>query len=409
MQNKASSTKVCIIGGGPAGLMAAHVLAKAGIEIHIYDQKASVGRKFLIAGEGGLNLSNANPLDYFAAQYLPKPNRFSKYLSAFSPEDTRHFFQSIGIETYVGSSGKIFPTKEHQPSHVLKAWIKKLKALNVQFHTKHKWVSFKEDALLFEDQHSNDIIVNADAYLFAMGGASWPETGSDSLWIKQFEKEGLKCHPPQVSNCGFHTSFSEAFIEKHKNTSIKNCSLNYKGITIKGECNIRTYGLEGIPVYGLSSALRDAIIQDKKATAKLDLKPSWTKEKLFQKIQEKKENTSISEHLYRHIKLSKNAIALLRELLSKKTFTDDSLLATNIKSLSICFHDMRPMSEAISSAGGLCFSELDEQLMLVNKPAYFAAGEMLNWEVRTGGYLLQGCFSTGYIAGKGILNYLSNT
>ncbi len=393
---------IVIIGAGPAGLMAAEVLASVCHHVAVYDRMPSVGRKFLMAGRGGLNLTHSEPLERFVTRYHETESWLAPYIKSFTPDDLRRWCESLGQETFIGSSGRIFP-KAMKAAPLLRAWLNRLNGSGVKFHLKHNWLGWQHDKLKFTDAEGKEILVTADATMLALGGASWPRLGSDGSWMNILKEQGLDISPLRPSNCGFETNWSKYFSDKFAGTPLKSVAVMHEEHSRKGELMITKTGIEGGAIYAISSSLREAIIKHKMAVLRLDLSPNLSIDALSQKLAAPRGDKSLSTYLKR-LGFSSVAISLLYETNSKDKITQATPceLAKLIKSVPIMLTATSGITRAISSAGGIKRSELDEHFMLVKKPNVYAIGEMLDWEAPTGGYLLQACFSTAVAAAKNL-------
>ena len=420
--------KVIIVGGGPTGLFAAYCLLEKGFSVDLYDQMSSVGKKFLVAGHGGLNLTHSEELTLFTSRYGKDAERFKPWLKNFSPIDLRQWCHQLGVETFIGTSGRIFPQK-FKAGEMLLLWLKKLKE-NPHFnlYAKHRLIQIEKPklnelknkslkaTLIFDNQGqevSIPIVHNKTAVLFALGGGSWSKTGSDGRWIKTFSDLGLKVSPFKSMNSGFECSWSSHFKNKAQFKPLKNISVLFQNKSSRGEILITPYGLEGGALYPLSGLLRDKLEQLQKINPELgvklylDLYPDLTENELVDRLKKPRGKNSLSNHLRKKIKLGPLGFSLLKETTSKEVFQDNNLLAHHLKQLPLDLLKIRPLEESISTSGGLNFHNLNNILMISSMPGFFVAGEMLDWEAPTGGYLLQGCFSTAYHASNGVLSYLS--
>lgn len=404
--DKAVGRRVAVIGGGPAGLMAATVVAAAGVAVDLYEAKPTVGRKFLLAGRSGLNLTNAEPLAAFLDRYGPAKARMAPVVEAFPPEALRAWLADLGVETFVGSSGRVFPAGM-KAAALLREWLRRLAGLGVVVHTRYRWVGFSDGRLRFQRDGNETIGVAADATVVALGGASWPRMGSDGAWVGLLAAEGVAVAPLKPANCGFEADWSEAFADRWEGAPLKNIAATFAGHTVRGEITVTRHGLEGGPVYALGAALRDAIETTGEAALVIDLKPDLDLAQVEARLSRPRRRASLSNFLRKTLGLTGVAVALLRE--RRYTPDDGAAFAACVKGLAVPLLRPRPISEAISTAGGVRFSELDDQLMLIRRPGVFVAGEMLDWEAPTGGFLLQGAFSTGWWAGRGALNWLGVT
>ncbi|MGI4871964.1 MAG: NAD(P)/FAD-dependent oxidoreductase [Janthinobacterium lividum] len=393
---------IAIIGGGPAGLLAAQRLAEAGCRVQVFEQKATVGRKFLVAGHGGFNLTHSAEAD-FAGRYGAAAPFFQKALAPFSPTDLRRWATNLGITTFIGSSGRVFPEAQHKPADLLRAWMRRLHELGIELHTRHRWLGFAGETglRLRAEVTGQEFTVEPHATVLALGGASWPQTGSDGHWVPLLAEIGVRCAPFAPANCGAEVAWSAFFKEKVGRAPLKNIALSCGPHTVRGEIMLTDYGLEGTPVYALTPALRAALAAGPPALLHLNLKPDLSAAELARRLAQRRPGASLAAFLAAALSLKPPVPTLLREL-AGPTPAD---LAATLTALPLPVTSLRPLSEAISSAGGVPFAEVDEHLMLRQRPGTFVAGEMLDWEAPTGGYLLQGCFSTGAWAAQGILNW----
>ncbi|WP_167856725.1 TIGR03862 family flavoprotein [Hymenobacter aquaticus] len=400
---------IAVIGGGPAGLLAAQHLAEAGHAVRVYDARPTVGRKFLVAGHGGFNLSNAEPLPAFAQRYGTRQASFQRFLEHFSPEQLRRWLLGLGITTFVGTSGRIFPTDDHKPAQVLKAWLNRLHTLGVQIQVRHRWLGFTPDhgLRLREEASGQEHTLYPAATVLALGGASWSKTGSDGQWTTALAEAGVQLEPFAPSNCGAEVAWSAFFREKVGRAPLKNIALSCNGHTVRGELLLTDYGLEGTPVYALTPALRAALAAPAPAPLLLNLKPDLTLAQLGQKLQAPRKGKSLAAYLEKTLRLGFPIPTLLRELAPAEAGATPETLAALIQNITIPVTGLRPLEEAISTAGGVAWAEVDEHLMLQRRPGVFVAGEMLDWEAPTGGYLLQGCFSTGAWVAQGVRQWLA--
>ena len=402
-----SSFRVAIIGGGPAGLMAAEVLGQAGVNVDLYDAMPSVGRKFLLAGVGGMNITHAEDYAAFVSRYGERAGDLRPLLDAFSPDSLREWIHGLGIDTFVGSSGRVFPS-DMKAAPLLRAWLKRLRESGVQLHTRQRWLGWDEHGALRIAGPQGETQVEADATLLALGGGSWARLGSDGAWVPSLQNRGIAIAPLQPANCGFEVAgWSEHLREKFAGAPLKTVSLALPGeAPRKGEFVLTATGIEGSLVYALSAPIRNTINRDGAATVLLDLLPDRTLTQVASVLARPQGSQSMAKHLHRQLKLDGVKAALLRELTDATTFQAPQALAAAIKALPIRLVRPRPLDEAISSAGGVPFEELDEDLMLRRLPGVFCAGEMLDWEAPTGGYLLTACFASGRAAAEGMLRWL---
>ncbi len=400
-----NSKNIAIIGGGPSGLMAAEIIAAAGHQVTIYDAMPTMGRKFLLAGRGGLNLTHSEPLEKFITRYFEASNWLSPYIKNFDPQKLRQWCEDLGEETFIGSSGRVFP-RSMKASPLLRAWFKKLENLGVQFRPRHLWQGFDGEYLLFRDVEQNIIKVKPDATLLALGGASWPHLGSNGSWVNILTKYGVEVSTLRPSNCGFVCNWSDYLATKFAGTPLKSIAIRHQNIVHKGEMVLTKKGIEGNAVYALSASLREAIKKHGKATLFIDLRPEMDSAQLAKKLKTRGKE-SLSNYL-RKAGFPAVASALLNELVSSQELAKATpeILANYLKNLPITVIATTGIDRAISTAGGISRNSLDDNLMLKNKAGVFVAGEMIDWEAPTGGYLLQGCFSTGVAAAIGALKFI---
>ncbi|QHC98800.1 NAD(FAD)-utilizing dehydrogenase [Pseudomonas sp. R84] len=409
-QTSASSpAHVAIIGGGPAGLMAAEVLSQAGIRVDLYDGMPSVGRKFLLAGVGGMNITHSEAYPAFLSRYAERAPQIAPLLRGFDADALCTWIHDLGIETFIGSSGRVFPT-DMKAAPLLRAWLKRLRDSGVVIHTRHRWLGWDEHGALRIDSPEGEITVKPDATLLALGGGSWSRLGSDGAWMLPLEQRGVGLAPLQPSNCGFEVqAWSELMVSKFAGAPLKNIAIGLNDdVPRLGECVITATGIEGSLIYALSAPIREAINQHGAAVIHIDLLPGRPVDKLQTALSKPRGSRSMAKHLHSQVGIDGVKAALLRELTDAATFADPALLARAIKALPLTLVKTRPLDEAISSAGGVTFEAVDERLMLKALPGVFCAGEMLDWEAPTGGYLLTGCFASGRAAGLGIVQWLKS-
>jgi uncharacterized flavoprotein (TIGR03862 family) len=397
---------IAIIGAGPAGLMSAEVLARHGMCVDVYDAMPSVGRKFLMAGKGGMNITHAEPYSDFLLRYGSRQNYIEPLLNAFTPTELREWIRGLGIDTFVGSSGRVFPA-DMKAAPLLRAWLHRLREYGVIFHVRHRLRGLNGKGNLLFDSPQGAFTVNATATVLAMGGGSWPQLGSDAAWVSFLSQRGIDIAPLRPSNCGFNIPWSAHFRERFKGEPLKSVAITFGDIRKQGECIITNEGIEGGLIYAFSAALRDEIERSGFAIFYLDLLPDWSPQRVHDEVFHPRGSRSLSSHLQSRLGLKGVKANLLREVLGSENINDLELVSNSIKSLPLRLISARPLSEAISSAGGVKFEGLDEHLMLRNLPGVFCAGEMLDWEAPTGGYLLSACFASGRAAGKGVLKWLS--
>lgn len=402
--------RLAIIGGGPAGLMAAEeVLSAAGdlaIDVQIFDAMPSLGRKFLMAGRGGMNITHAEPLADFIRRYGERAGEIGQLLANFTPNDLRGWMAGLGIDSFVGSSGRVFPN-EMKAAPLLRAWLHRLRSLGAQFHVRHRWLGWDDDGSLRFSTPEGEIKVQADACLLALGGGSWARLGSDGRWTTVLAQAGADIAPLRPANCGFDVAWSEFFRNRHAGAPLKAVRGRCGDLAMPGEFNITEYGIEGGLIYALSAALRDRLQAQGHAALLLDLAPGRSEARLAADLERPRGRDSLANHLRRRAGIEGVKAALLREFCSPEVLADPVRLAAAIKSLAIPVQAPRPLDEAISTAGGVRFECLDPNLMLLARPGTFCAGEMLDWEAPTGGYLLTACLASGLTAGRGILGWLS--
>ncbi|NUU04463.1 TIGR03862 family flavoprotein [Herbaspirillum robiniae] len=414
MQNLPSLTpglRVAVIGAGPAGLMAAEVLAQHGAAVDVYDAMPSAGRKFLLAGRGGMNITHSEPQPDFLPRYGNRREQLAPFVRRFDAERLRDWIHALGIDTFIGTSGRVFP-REMKAAPLLRAWLHRLRESGVRFHMRHRWLGWNQDGTLQLSSPEGDVSAPADAVVLALGGASWPRLGSDGAWTRILQDKQVGVAPLQPANCGFDLAWSEHFRERFAGEPVKpvvaSVALPSGGMhNRRGEFVVTADGIEGSLVYALSAGLREAIAADGSARLYLDLLPDWTLEKVQSELAHPRGARSMSSHLQSRLHLKGVKAGLLREIVSKEDFADAGKLARAIKALPLTLLRARPIAEAISSAGGVSFEALDDALMLRALPGVFCAGEMLDWEAPTGGYLLTACFATGRAAGAGVLHWLS--
>ncbi len=399
------SKNITIIGGGPSGLMAAEIIATAGHQVALYDKMPTFGRKFMMAGRGGLNLTHSEPLEKFITRYGEASNWLDPHIKAYPPKALQAWCEELGQETFIGSSGRIFP-RNMKASPLLRAWLKRLEQLGVHYHQRHSWQGFNGENLIFSNAEKQIVEVKPDATLLALGGASWPSLGSDGSWVDIISKYGVEISPLRPANCGFVAPWSNYLIARFAGTPLKSVAIIHKGLSRLGEIMITKQGIEGGAVYSLSASLRESIKVEGKAILYLDLRPAISLSALTQKLQ-LRGKTSLSNYL-RKVGFSALAVALLHEIIPSEQLTKATadILAGYLKALPITLTRATDIARAISSAGGISQKSLDENFMLKAKRGVFAAGEMLDWEAPTGGYLLQACFSTAVSAANGILNFI---
>ncbi len=430
-------SNVAVIGAGPAGLMAAETLALAGHSVQVFEAKPSAGRKFLMAGRGGLNITHSEPAERFNARYGARAPEFATMLAALDANALREWVQGLGIDTFVGSSGRVFPA-EMKAAPLLRAWINRLRKQNVQFLMRHRWLGFvleqgsQKQSLRFESP-KGEVTVTPDATILTLGGGSWARLGSDGAWWPLLQQQGVELAPLLPSNGGFETKWSQYFIDQCAGQPLKTAEFwltiapvkatkgrpksakatrtlaaGKQTAHLRGECLMTEQGLEGGAIYTLSAALRDEILRHGSATLYLDLLPDHTADKVLTEVSHPRGTRSLSSHLRSRLGVHGVKAALLRECLSAETFKDSAKLAEGLKALPIVLTACRPIDEAISTAGGVQFEGLTQQLMIKTLPGVFCAGEMLDWEAPTGGYLINGAMASGKAAATGVNEWLSS-
>jgi uncharacterized flavoprotein (TIGR03862 family) len=403
-------TMVAIIGAGPAGLMAAEVLALGGARVTVYDAMPSAGRKFLMAGRGGLNLTHSEALPEFLARYGAAEPRLAPAISAFPPDALRAWSEALGQPTFVGSSGRVFP-QAFKASPLLRAWLRRLDAIGVQFALRHRWTGWDQNGKLLFHTPDGQHAVEARATVLALGGASWPRLGSDGGWVETLAARGVLVSPLLPSNCAFGAPWSPVFQERHAGHPLKGVALRFGGSSVRGEVMLTQTGIEGGPVYALSAPLREEIHRHGSAVLFVALRPDMSTPELAARLNAPRGKSSLATHLRRKLKLTPAAIGLIQEaalaLRDPLTLMPMEELAVNVNSVPVLLTGIAPIARAISTAGGIAFDELDADFMICRLPGVFAAGEMLDWEAPTGGYLLQASFATGAAAGRGVLKWIA--
>ncbi len=405
--------RLAVIGGGPAGLIAAEVARAAGMEVDVYESKGSVGRKFLIAGKGGLNLTHSDALDVFASRFRERESEVRAWLRDFDADALREWARGLGVETFIGTSGRVFPA-DLKAAPLLRGWVRRLRESGVRFHVHHRWLGWGGNGALRFATPAGEATVPAGAVVLAMGGGSWPQLGSDGAWQPLLAERGVDVSPLKPANCGFDIDWSEHLATRHAGAPLKAVVAHWRDAegnehALQGECVVSAHGIEGSLIYALSAELREAIARNGHATLQLDLAPGRSLQRLQQELSKPRGHRSVSEHLRRQAGISGVKAALLYEMLDKTQLDNASLLARTIHRLSLTLKRPRPLAETISSAGGVRLEAMDEALMLNALPGVFCAGEMLDWEAPTGGYLLTACFASGHRAGKGAVAWLKAT
>jgi len=407
------SHTVAVIGGGPAGLMAAEILSASGAQVHVYDAMPSVGRKFLLAGRGGLNLTHSEPFEIFMSRFGERRAELEPMLTQFGPQQVREWAAGLGIETFVGTSGRVFPT-DMKAAPLLRAWLHRLRAAGVEFHMRHRWLGnapFDAASLRFATP-AGEVTVKADAVVLALGGGSWARLGSDGAWAPWLQQRGINVAPLLPANCGFDgAGWSEHFSSRFAGQPFKSVAVSFtdsqgRRFARKGEFVATATGIEGSLIYAASALLRDEIAANGSATLLLDLLPDRSAEQVLAAVKHPRGARSLSSHLKSRLGLEGIKAGVLHEVLSRESMQDAEQLAATIKAVPLRLVATRPIDEAISTAGGVRFDALDEQLMASAVPGVFVAGEMLDWEAPTGGYLLTASMASGAAAARGAIKQL---
>lgn len=419
---------MAVVGGGPAGLMAAEVTSAQGVKVDMYDSMPSLGRKFLMAGKSGLNITHSEPFEQFIARYGKRQAQIEPLLRKFGPYDLRQWVHGLGIETFVGTSGRVFPAGlGMKASPLLRAWLKRLSDSGVTFHLRHECRGFlapaqggvlaavsksretvdRGSSLLKFETPDGEKVVASEATVLALGGGSWSRLGSNGAWVPWLEQAGVRVEPLKPSNCGFDVNWSAHFRERFDGHPLKSVILSFGSFRQQGEFIVTKEGVEGSLIYAASALIRDEIAARGNGIISLDLAPHRSLDWLNEKLSKPRGSRTMASHLEKTVGIKGVKAGLLREFLSKEDFANVGKLAAFVKSLPIPLIAPRPLEEAISSAGGVMFEALDEHLMIRSIPGMFCAGEMLDWEAPTGGYLLTACLASGYTAGKGVLKWLN--
>lgn len=406
----AARPHVIIIGAGPSGLMAAEVVASAGAGVTIFDRMAAPGRKFLLAGRGGLNITHSEDFEILLSRYGDALPRLRGALERFSPKALRAWCESLGEPTFIGSSGRVFPAR-FKASPLLRAWLRRLASLGVVLKSHHEWRGWSDKGAAILAGPDGQFEADADAMILALGGASWPRLGSDGGWVAAMERAAIATAPLRPANCGFLVNWSEHFRDLFEGAPLKGIALSFGGANVRGEAIITHAGLEGGALYALAAALRDAVAASGEAVLRVALRPDLSREELERRIEGRDPKQSFSTFARKSLKLSPAAIGLLQESARQSSLPlsamEPARLAEFINAAPVRLSGVAPLARAISTAGGVLFDEVDSNFMLTRRPGAFVAGEMLDWEAPTGGYLLQACFATGAAAGHGALAWLS--
>jgi uncharacterized flavoprotein (TIGR03862 family) len=409
MSNLADKT-IAVIGGGPAGLFAAEHLRAAGVAVNLYEAKGSPGRKFLIAGKGGLNLTHSDPRPLFDSRYRERQAEVASWLDGFDADALRRWAQGFGVETYVGSSGRVFPV-DRKAAPLLRGWVRRLKEQGVRFHVQHRWLGWNPDGSLRMATADGEISIKADATVLALGGGSWPELGSDGSWMPVLQERGVDTAPLQSANCGFDIDWTTHFRDRHAGAPIKPVIAHWTDLqghaqSLQGECVVSEYGIEGSLIYALAADLRETLNRNGAVTLELDLVPGRDEARLLADLGRSRKGRSFGEHLRRATGVDAAKAGLLFEALGKDAGNDLEAVARTLKRLPLQLLRPRPMAETISTAGGVRLEAMDDGLMLTAQPGVFCAGEMLDWEAPTGGYLLTACYASGQRAAEGVIRWL---
>ncbi|MGO2233435.1 aminoacetone oxidase family FAD-binding enzyme [Marinomonas sp. UCMA 3892] len=411
MQEAAQTQKtVIVVGAGPAGLMAAEGICALGHQVHVYDAKPSACRKFLLAGVGGMNITHSEAYPEFIQRYYDKAEWLNTSISQFDADALCEWIHNLGIETFVGTSGRVFP-KDMKAAPLLRNWLKRLREAGVQFHMRHKMVGLSANKVMF-DHVGESVTAQADAIVLAMGGASWPKLGSDGAWLPILAEKGIDVAPLQSANCGFYSEWSEHLKNKFAGTPLKDVAFSFtlkdgQVVTKKGECIVTQDGMEGSLIYAFSKYLRDGINASGQSSLLMDFLPLQSEAQVIKKLRNTKPKESFSKYLKRTLSITGVKAVLLHESFPKEAFQTPESLARCLKAVPVSFYKTKPIEEVISSAGGVCESSVDDKLMLKAMSGVFCAGEMLDWEAPTGGYLLTACFATGHLVAQGVGEYLA--
>lgn len=402
--------EVAIIGGGPAGLMAADKISAAGYQVAVFDAMPSVGRKFLLAGVGGMNITHAEPFKQFVTRYRESQETLTPILADFNAEALRAWLHDLGVETFVGSSNRVFP-KEMKAAPLLRLWLQRLRKQGVTFYPRHRLTAISANNELTITHDEQTFTLSPKVTVLALGGGSWSRLGSDGAWVEPLRTLGAKVRDLRPANCGFTANFSAYLAQKYGGNALSTVALSIAEEPsikpLRGECIVTEYGLEGSAIYALSARLREHLERDGKVTLEIDLTPELSLDELVKRLTKPRGSNSLSNFLRKQLHLSPIKIALINEFSSAAIKASPKLLAQLIKALAIPLNATQPLDDAISSAGGVSFESLSEQLALTSQPAIFIAGEMLDWEAPTGGYLLTACFATGVRAASGAVEYLA--
>lgn len=397
--------RVAIVGAGPAGLMAADIISSQGYDVHVYDQMPTAGRKFLMAGKSGLNISHSEAEDIFNTRFGANPSPLLTALKSMNSDAVTQWAHALDQETFVGSSGRIFP-KVMKAAPLLRAWLSRLSSQGVTLHTRHRWVGWSENDCLIFDHLEKRIMVSADATVLALGGGSWARLGSDGKWVETLQNSAIEVSPLKPANMGFAIDWPKNFLSQHAGTPVKGVALRSGNASVEGDFVITEHGIEGGAVYQISASLREALCSNSQMPLTLDILPRRSLTDIEKALSTGRGKNSFSNHLRKRTHLTGIKAALLKQSTPKTVMSDPAALAAAIKALPIPVLSSRPIDEAISVAGGVAFEGLDEYFMHTRKSGLFFAGEMLDWEAPTGGYLITACLATGKKAGDGVVKYL---
>ncbi|MBI1178989.1 MAG: TIGR03862 family flavoprotein [Alphaproteobacteria bacterium] len=406
MDSEYRNKQAAIVGGGPAGLMAAEVLGLGGAAVTVYDAMPTMGRKLLMAGRGGLNLTHSEPLESFLARYGAAHERLAPLIRAFPPAALVAWAEGLGQPTFVGSSGRVFP-RAMKASPLLRAWLARLAGCGVAFRPRHRWQGWTGDGALLFRTPAGDITARPDVTVLALGGASWPRLGADGGWAAVLRALGAPVTPLRPANCGYAVGWSDLFRDRFAGQPLKNVALACDGATSRGDAVVTAYGIEGGALYALGPAPREAVARDGSAVLHVDLRPDMTAARLAERLARPRRGQSLSNFLRKAAALSPVEVNLMREASGVGLPAEAAALAAAVKDVALILTGTQPLARAISTAGGLGLDGLDDDLMLRALPGVYAAGEMLDWEAPTGGYLLQACFATGRAAGEAALRRLA--
>ncbi|MEY2401336.1 MAG: hypothetical protein QOJ08_1447 [Ilumatobacteraceae bacterium] len=402
-----------VVGGGPAGLMAAETLATEGVAVTVYEHMPSVGRKFVLAGRSGLNITHTEPIEQLLARYGTGAEHLSAAIHAFGPTELRAWCALLDEPTFVGSTGQVFPASL-RATPLLRAWLARLEQLGVMIEVRHRWLGWASDSegridgrrLRFASSDGTTAEIETDVAVLAMGGASWPRVGSDGGWVRVVREAGIQVNELRPANCGMRVGWTEHFTDRFAGTPLKNVAISFGEVRVRGDAMITRQGIEGGPVYAQSAAIRDTIDRRGRCTMHIDLHPDLTEDELTERLGRRRPKDSVSTSLRRTIGLAPVSVSLLREVTGNRLPSDPGELATLVKAVPLVIESTMPIDRAISSAGGISMTEVDDSFMLSGVPGTFVAGEMLDWEAPTGGYLLQASFSTAVAAARGALAWL---